>query len=211
MRWNGQTSMISMHAMNSLLQALVWGVVVSPLLPVQAAETLPLLLAESEQGEADVALYLVSEKLDGGARLLGWAGAAHTQRPPGCRRRRGSSPVSRRSRSTVNCGSGADNSNGLPASCVGRRRTTPSGGRCATWSSNCRRRPALSPARAGLARVDRWTRAALVASRRAMAVRQIVGHSTTSSINCFAQAARDSCCTVPMRSMSPVAALSCSS
>lgn len=65
MRWNGQTSMISMHAMNSLLQALVWGVVVSPLLPVQAAETLPLLLAESEQGEADVALYLVSEKLDG--------------------------------------------------------------------------------------------------------------------------------------------------
>jgi len=34
-------------------------------MPLSVAESLPLLLAETERGQADVALYLVSEKLDG--------------------------------------------------------------------------------------------------------------------------------------------------
>ncbi|MEF8698508.1 MAG: DNA ligase [Candidatus Accumulibacter sp. UW26] len=65
MRSNQQTARMAMKTMKAIVQALVWGVVASPLLPLQAVERLPLLLAESEQGEADVALYLVSEKLDG--------------------------------------------------------------------------------------------------------------------------------------------------
>jgi DNA ligase-1 len=37
----------------------------STAMPLPAAEPLPLLLAETEQGQADVALYLISEKIDG--------------------------------------------------------------------------------------------------------------------------------------------------
>ncbi len=47
------------------VQSLVWAALFGTALPLPAAESLPLLLAETEQGQADVALYLVSEKLDG--------------------------------------------------------------------------------------------------------------------------------------------------
>ena len=50
---------------NPIVQALTWAALASAALPLPAAETLPLLLAETEQGQTDVALYLVSEKLDG--------------------------------------------------------------------------------------------------------------------------------------------------
>jgi DNA ligase-1 len=46
-------------------QALMLAAIASATLPVPAAEPLPLLLAETEHGQADVALYLASEKLDG--------------------------------------------------------------------------------------------------------------------------------------------------
>lgn len=46
-------------------QALVLAAMASASLPLPAAEALPLLLATAEQGRSDVALYLVSEKLDG--------------------------------------------------------------------------------------------------------------------------------------------------
>lgn len=48
-----------------IVQSLVWAALFGTALPLPAAESLPLLLAETEQGQADVALYLVSEKLDG--------------------------------------------------------------------------------------------------------------------------------------------------
>lgn len=48
-----------------IVQSLAWVALLGTALPLPAAETLPLLLAETEQGQADVALYLVSEKLDG--------------------------------------------------------------------------------------------------------------------------------------------------
>ncbi|MCQ1550072.1 MAG: DNA ligase [Candidatus Accumulibacter phosphatis] len=48
-----------------IVQSLAWAALLGTALPLPAAETLPLLLAETEQGQADVALYLVSEKLDG--------------------------------------------------------------------------------------------------------------------------------------------------
>lgn len=48
-----------------LVQALLLSVMVALPLPAPAAEPLPLLLAETENGQADVALYLVSEKYDG--------------------------------------------------------------------------------------------------------------------------------------------------
>lgn len=48
-----------------IVQSLAWAALLGTALPLSAAETLPLLLAETEQGQADVALYLVSEKLDG--------------------------------------------------------------------------------------------------------------------------------------------------
>mgnify|MGYP002369347096 CR=1 FL=1 len=50
---------------NPVVKALAWAALASPAMPLPAAEPLPLLLAETEQGQADVALYLVSEKLDG--------------------------------------------------------------------------------------------------------------------------------------------------
>lgn len=49
----------------SICRALVLAAIASTTLPLPAAEPLPLLLAETERGQADVALYLVSEKLDG--------------------------------------------------------------------------------------------------------------------------------------------------
>jgi ATP-dependent DNA ligase len=89
---------------NPIVQALVWAALASPALPLPAAESLPLLLAETEQGQADVALYLVSEKLDG-VRAF-WDGQT-------LRTRKGH-PIqrsvlvcrsdSRRSRSTASCG-----------------------------------------------------------------------------------------------------------
>ena len=48
-----------------MVQALLLAAMVTAVLPVPAAEPLPLLLAETENGQADVALYLVSEKYDG--------------------------------------------------------------------------------------------------------------------------------------------------
>ena len=48
-----------------IVQSLAWVALLGTALPLPAAESLPLLLAETEQGQADVALYLVSEKLDG--------------------------------------------------------------------------------------------------------------------------------------------------
>ncbi len=47
------------------LQALLCSTLAATTLPLPAAEAPPLLLADSEQGQADVSLYLVSEKLDG--------------------------------------------------------------------------------------------------------------------------------------------------
>lgn len=46
------------------VQALLLAALFTPAMPL-SAEPLPLLLAEAEHGQADVALYLVSEKLDG--------------------------------------------------------------------------------------------------------------------------------------------------
>ncbi len=48
-----------------MVRALMLAAMASAALPLPAAEPLPLLLAETEQGQADVALYLVSEKIDG--------------------------------------------------------------------------------------------------------------------------------------------------
>jgi DNA ligase-1 len=48
-----------------LVQALLLSVMFALALPASAAEPLPLLLAETENGQADVTLYLVSEKFDG--------------------------------------------------------------------------------------------------------------------------------------------------
>jgi DNA ligase 1 len=50
---------------NPIVQAMFLAAAASPAVLLQAAEPLPLLLAVAEQGQADVALYLVSEKLDG--------------------------------------------------------------------------------------------------------------------------------------------------
>jgi len=50
---------------NEIYQALVLATVATISTPLAAADHLPLLLAETEQGQADVALYLVSEKIDG--------------------------------------------------------------------------------------------------------------------------------------------------
>ena len=51
--------------LNSIVQALLAAVMFTPALPAPAAEPPPLLLAGIEQGQADVAFYLVSEKIDG--------------------------------------------------------------------------------------------------------------------------------------------------
>ena len=48
-----------------IVQALMLATSVTATIPVVAAEALPLLLANTEQGQADISLYLVSEKLDG--------------------------------------------------------------------------------------------------------------------------------------------------
>ena len=51
--------------LNPMFQALLLVSMATIAMPLPAAEPLPLLLAETEHGQADVALYLVSEKLDG--------------------------------------------------------------------------------------------------------------------------------------------------
>jgi DNA ligase-1 len=48
-----------------MFRALMLAAMASATKPLPAAEPLPLLLAETEQGQADVALYLFSEKIDG--------------------------------------------------------------------------------------------------------------------------------------------------
>jgi DNA ligase-1 len=50
---------------NPMFRLLMLAGLASATMPLPAAEPLPLLLAETEQGQADVALYLVSEKIDG--------------------------------------------------------------------------------------------------------------------------------------------------
>ena len=50
---------------NSIVQALTLATAAITPIPLLANESLPLLLADTEHGQADVALYLVSEKLDG--------------------------------------------------------------------------------------------------------------------------------------------------
>ena len=50
---------------NSIVQALTLASAVIAPMPLLANESPPLLLADTEHGQADVALYLVSEKLDG--------------------------------------------------------------------------------------------------------------------------------------------------
>jgi len=50
---------------NSMVQALTLATAAIAPMPLLANESLPLLLADTEHGQADVALYLVSEKLDG--------------------------------------------------------------------------------------------------------------------------------------------------
>ncbi len=54
-----------MFRVNLLAQALSLVAMFSAVCPLSAAEQLPLILAETEHGQADVSLYLVSEKLDG--------------------------------------------------------------------------------------------------------------------------------------------------
>ena len=49
----------------AIFQVLLLAALTTATVPLPAAEPLPLLLAETERGQADVALYLVSEKLDG--------------------------------------------------------------------------------------------------------------------------------------------------
>lgn len=49
----------------AVYQAMVLAALVTGAIPLSAAEPLPLLLANAEQGQADVARYLISEKLDG--------------------------------------------------------------------------------------------------------------------------------------------------
>ena len=48
-----------------IVQALMLATSVTATMPLIAAEALPLQLANTEQGQADISLYLVSEKLDG--------------------------------------------------------------------------------------------------------------------------------------------------
>ena len=50
---------------NSVIQALMLASMATATLPLHAADPLPLLLANVEHGQADVSLYLVSEKIDG--------------------------------------------------------------------------------------------------------------------------------------------------
>lgn len=50
---------------NSMVQALMLASMATAGFPLPAAEFLPLLLANVEHGQADVSLYLVSEKIDG--------------------------------------------------------------------------------------------------------------------------------------------------
>ncbi len=50
---------------NSIVQMLMLASMTTATFPLYAAEPLPLLLAGVEQGQADTALYLVSEKIDG--------------------------------------------------------------------------------------------------------------------------------------------------
>lgn len=50
---------------NSIIQALMLASMATATFPLHAAEPLPLLLANVEHGQADVSLYLVSEKIDG--------------------------------------------------------------------------------------------------------------------------------------------------
>ena len=54
-----------MFRVNLLAQALSLVAMFSAVCPLSAAEQLPLILAETEHGQAHVSLYLVSEKLDG--------------------------------------------------------------------------------------------------------------------------------------------------
>jgi DNA ligase-1 len=51
--------------LNSIVHALLTAAMFTPVLCLPAVEPPPLLLAGVEQGQADVALYLVSEKIDG--------------------------------------------------------------------------------------------------------------------------------------------------
>lgn len=50
---------------NTVAQALTLATIVTAPLPLLASESPPLLLANTEHGQTDVALYLISEKLDG--------------------------------------------------------------------------------------------------------------------------------------------------
>ena len=60
-RWNG----FAVPRLTATIQSLSLVALFSAAMPLPASEQLPLLLAETEHGQADVALYLVSEKLDG--------------------------------------------------------------------------------------------------------------------------------------------------
>ena len=51
--------------LNSIVHALLTAAMFTPALSLPAVEPPPLLLAGVEQGQADVALYLISEKIDG--------------------------------------------------------------------------------------------------------------------------------------------------
>jgi len=50
---------------NSVVQTLTLATIVTAPMPLLASESPPLLLANTEHGQTDVALYLISEKLDG--------------------------------------------------------------------------------------------------------------------------------------------------
>ena len=50
---------------NSIVQSVALVSMLTPATPLLATESVPLLLANTEHGQADVGLYLVSEKLDG--------------------------------------------------------------------------------------------------------------------------------------------------
>jgi DNA ligase-1 len=48
-----------------MFRALMLAAMASATMPLPAAEPLPLLVTETEQGQADVSRYLISEKIDG--------------------------------------------------------------------------------------------------------------------------------------------------
>lgn len=125
---------------NSIVQALMLASMATAAFPLHAAEPLPLLLAGVEHGQADVALYLVSEKIDG-VRAF-WDGQAL--------RTRHGNPINAPAWFIANFPAqsldselwiGRGQFDRLSATVRRHVPNEPNGVKYAIWSSNCRRRP----------------------------------------------------------------------